>query len=197
MPFWLRLPEIPVSKKKLDEKRVEMKKEAAAAMRYQVRIAAVKSFNKAEFAQLDKIGEVEAEQVTVKGKTLFRVLMRSNLKEEAIAILQKVKKGGFQDAYIFENKTQALTSNGPASVPSSYESTVLNPAKYKVRVVTVSKLVENQFSNLEGLGEILMDVDHEKGLIRVSLGYYPNKKKATEILNKIKKLGYKDAFIQY
>ena len=168
----------------------------AANRRYQVRIAAVKAFNKADFAKLEKIGEIETEQVAAKGKTFFRVLMRSDVKGEANTMLQSIKNAGFKDAYIFENKPKALNRHTSGDLSAGFVSGTENSAKYKIRVATVSKLVENQFSNLENLGKIYMDVDHEKGLIRISLGYYQNKQKATEVLNKVKKLGYKDAFIQ-
>lgn len=194
--FLVETPRDSSFQKKLDEKKAEVKKEIAAAMPYQVRIASVKAFNKAEYARLGKIGNIEVDTVIVKGKTFLRVLMRFNLKEEATAALQKIKKEGFADAYIFENQAQALKSEAPGVIPSSYENTQVNPAIYKIRVATVSKLVENQFSNLETLGHIYMDVLHDRGLIRVSLGDYSNKTKALEILDNVKKLGYKDAFIQ-
>ncbi len=194
--FLVETPRDSSFQKKLDEKKAVLKKELAAAMPYQVRIASVKAFNKAEYTRLEKIGSIEVDTAIVNGKTFLRVLMRFNLKEEATVALQKVKKEGFADAYIFENQAQALESKTPGDLPSSYESTNANPAIYKIRVATVSKLVENQFSNLESLGHIYMDVLHDRGLIRVSLGDYPTKAKALEVLDKVKKLGYKDAFIQ-
>ncbi len=195
--FLVETPRDSSFQKKLEEKKVELEKEQAASMPYQIRIAAVKIYNKSDYSALEKIGKVDAEPVTVKGKTLFRILMRFNSKEEAVSKLQKVKNEGFKDAYIFENTAQTVKSKTQREVPSSYEYTAVNPTKYKVRVATVSKLLENQFSNLENLGQIYMDVVHDKGLIRVSLGDYENKKKAMEVLDKIKKLGYKDAFIQF
>ena len=195
--FLVEAPRDSSFQKKLFEKRSELEKEFAAAMPYQVRIATVSTFNKTQFSKLDNIGKIETEPITVKGKTLHRVFIRYNLKKEADITLQKIKKEGFQDAYIYENK--ALISNSEASkaLPSSYEQTKTEPKKYKIRIATVSKLVENQFSNLEDLGHIYMDVVHVKGLIRVSLGDFQDKQKATEALNKVKKLGYKDAFLQY
>jgi hypothetical protein len=183
--------------KKLEDKKAELEKEQADAMPFQIRIAAVKTFNKSDYSGLEKFGKVESEPLTVKGQTLYRILMRFDLKEEAVATLQKVKKEGFQDAYIFENNAQTLKGNIPSEVPSSYEYSATKPVKYKIRVATVSKLVENQFSDLEDLGQIYLDVVHDKGLIRVSLGDYENKKKALEVLAEIKKLGYTDAFIQH
>lgn len=195
--FLVEAPRDTSFQKKLEEKRVELKKEQAAAMPYQVRIASVSTYNETDFASLKKIGNVEAEPVTVNGKTLFRVLMHFDLKAEAIASLNKVKKAGFPDAYLFENKNQDLSTAGSGVLPASFDNSEPRPTGYKIRVATVTKLVENQFSNLENLGQIYMDVVHDKGLIRISLGEYPSKTKATEVLGKVKKLGYKDAFIEH
>lgn len=176
--------------KKLIEKEAELKKEMAATSPYQIRIAAVKKFNKADFANLDNI---EALPITVKGKSMYRVVIPAKQKQEANLLLKKVKAAGYKDAYVYKNPTQS-TNPGSELVPTNYAAVV--KADFCIQIASVSKLIEGQFSNLEHLGQVYIDVVPEKDIIRVYLGDYTNKPKATTVLKQVKNLGYKDAFIR-
>lgn len=175
--------------KKLVEKEAELKKEIAATSPYQVRIAAVKQFNKADFA---KLSNVEALPITVKGKSMYRVVIPAKQKQEANLLLKKAKAAGFKDAYIYKNPAQ-VTNAGSELVPTNYSA--VEKADFCIQIASVSKLVEGQFSNLKHLGQVYIDVVPEKDIIRVYLGDYTSKPKASSVLKKVKTLGYKDAFI--
>lgn len=193
--YLVEVPKDDSFQKKLIEKGAELKKELAANSPYQIRLAAVKNFNPTDFASLKTVGAVEALPAVVNGKNIYRVLLPATTKQEANTLLQKVKKAGFKDAYIFKNKSAATKANVDRQTPNSYEANV-SSGTYRIQIATISKLTKNQFLNLEQLGQVYIDVIPNKGLIRVFLGDFSSKGQTNEVLKKVKAQGYKDAYMQ-
>jgi tetratricopeptide (TPR) repeat protein len=193
--FLVALPKDDTFQKKMTEKEAALKKEVAASSPYQIRLAAVKSFNSADFAKVENIGSVEAIPTTVKGKTIYRVIIPASEKQEANTLLNKVKQAGYKDAYIFINKSsQIATTDNTSLAPTNYST--VNTGAYRVQIASVSKLSKTQFSDLEQLGKVYVEVVPDRDMIRVYLGDFPTKIKANEVLKSVKRKGYKDAFVQ-
>lgn len=86
--------------------------------------------------------------------------------------------------------THTATAQGqPASATTDAAKTV-----YRIQVGAYKVIPPGKFDNLASIGPVSLD-DTGKGLRRIWVGEYADREKAEKALNKVKNLGYPNAFI--
>lgn len=145
--------------------------------RYDEQSSAIPSFD-----ALKDLGDINSELM---GKSTRISIGNFRDRNDAMELLQTIKNKGYKDAFI-------ITSTQPIREDISDNQQV----GYMIQLIVLKEPKINTFKELLNLGVLHQQYLPEKDVNKMLLGIYESEQEATETLQKVKKKGFKKAFVK-